>query len=113
MYHDHDDDDREDDRDHDQERPDWVRELIHNQHETNQRLEKLIMTVNTDSQHLSDDVAALGAAVGTAVAELKAQIAAIQPPVALDFTGLDALVASTQAEAAADAPVVPPVPPVA
>ena len=76
----------------------------------NQLEEKIIMTVNTDSQHLSDDVAALGAAIGTAVSELKAQIAALVPPVALDFTALDKLVADTQAEAAADAvpPVTPP-----
>lgn len=104
MFHHHDDDPC----------PDWAAEIIHNQHETINRIEQLIMTVNTDSQHLSDDVAALGAAIGTAVEELKAQIAAISPPVALDFGPLDALVASTQAEAAADAPVVPPVvPPVA
>ena len=44
--------------------------------------------------------------MGTQVAELKAQIAAGVPAAALDFTALDALVASTQAEAVADAPVV-------
>jgi hypothetical protein len=74
------------------------------------RIEKLVMTVNTDAQHLSDDVAAIGTAVGTAVAELKAQIAALVAsgtPVALDFTALDALVKSTQDEAAADAPAAP------
>jgi hypothetical protein len=77
-------------------------------HQLDQHIGELIMTVNTDAQHLSDDVAALGTAIGTALAELKAQIAAISPPVKLDFTALDALVASTQAEAAADAPVAPP-----
>ena len=64
--------------------------------------EKIVMTVNTDNQHLSDDVAALGAAVATIVAELKAA----NPSV--DFSALDALVASTQAEAVADAPPVEP-----
>ena len=90
--------------------PNWASQLLQNQQETNERIEKLTMTVNADSQHLSDDVAALGTAIASAVTELKAQIAAHVAPAALDFGPLDALVASTKAEAAADAPpVVPPV----
>lgn len=73
------------------------------------RIENLIMTVNEGQIHLDKDVDSLTTALNTAVAELKAQIAAGVPAPALNFTALDALVTSTQTEAAADAPVAPPV----
>lgn len=76
------------------------------------RIEKLLMTVNTNQAHLDADVTALTTAISTAVTELKAAIAAGTPAAALDFTALDALAVSTTAEAAADAPVAPPAPPV-
>jgi ribosomal protein L12E/L44/L45/RPP1/RPP2 len=69
-------------------------------------LEQIIMT---EQAHIETDVAAILAAVNTEIAQLKAQPGAE----ALDFTSLDNLVATTQADAAADAPVAPPAPPVA
>lgn len=74
------------------------------------RIEKLLMTANANQAHLDAGINALTTALNTAVTELKAQIANGTPAAALDFTALDALVASTTAEAAADAPV-PPAPP--
>jgi hypothetical protein len=65
------------------------------------RIEALIMT---EQAHLDTDVAAIVAAVAAIVSELKASVAAGMP---LDFTAADALVASVQVEAAADAPPVP------
>ena len=78
------------------------------------RIENLIMTVNEGQIHLDKDVAELTTALNTAVAELKAQIAAGVPAPALNFTALDALVTSTAAEAVSDAPpvVTPVTPPV-
>ena len=73
------------------------------------RIERLIMTVNDNQAHLDQDITDLGTAITTAVTELKAAIAAGTPAQSLDFTALDALVASTQAEATADAPPQPPV----
>ena len=68
------------------------------------RIERLIVTVNDNQAHLDQDITDLGTAITTAVTELKAAIAAGTPA-----TALDALVASTQAEATADAPPAPPV----
>lgn len=59
------------------------------------------MTQAENQAHLDQDVQAIGTAVATIISELKAQAAAGQP---LDFTAADALVASTQGEATADAP---------
>ena len=77
------------------------------------RMEKIMSEVSNNQAKLDADVSAetaavtqLGTELETEVAALKAQLAAGE---ALDFTALDALVASTQAEAAADAPVEPPV----
>lgn len=61
----------------------------------------------TDQEHLDQDVAALTSSIAQEVSELKAQIAAGISASDLDFTSLDALVASTQADATADAPPVP------
>lgn len=63
------------------------------------------MTSNQD--HLNADIAAIGQALSDIVSELKAQAANGQT---LDFTAADALVASAQGEAAADAPPAPAAP---
>ena len=72
------------------------------QNATNRKLTELM----TNQQHIEQDVTAITASIATAVAELKAQIAAGTPAEALDFTSLDNLASSTAAEAAADAPAV-------
>jgi len=76
--------------------------LSDNQSTTNRKLTELM----TNQQHIEQDVTAITASIATAVAELKAQIAAGTPAEALDFTSLDNLASSTAAEAAADAPAV-------
>lgn len=63
------------------------------------------MTSNQD--HLNASVGALKDAITQAVAELKQQITDGATPEQLDFTALDALVSTEQAEAAADAPQTP------
>ena len=60
--------------------------------------------INADQAHLDAIVGAETAALAAIITELKAQHAAGVP---LNFTAADAFVASAQAEAAADAPVVP------
>jgi hypothetical protein len=61
-------------------------------------------TVSSNQERLDTDIAAIGTALSTIVAELKAQAANGQT---LDFSAADALVASAQGEAAADAPAAP------
>lgn len=66
------------------------------------------MTTASNQQHLDQDVQAIVASFAQVVAELKAQAATGQP---VNFAAADALVASVQGEAAADAPAAPPTPP--
>jgi len=76
------------------------------------RIEALMTTFGSDQAHLDSDVAALTAAFGSIIAELKLDAAALAAAAAaagvtvpaIDFTAADALVASTQAEVAADVP---------
>lgn len=70
-----------------------------------ENVERLMTEANAEQTHLDTDVQSLTAAIAQEVAELKAQAAAAGA--ALDFTKLDALVASTQADATADAPPAP------
>lgn len=67
-------------------------------------IERKLTKVTSNQDHLSADVAALGAAI----AAVEAEIVALknQPPEALDFTGLDAAVAQLQGDV--PAPVEPP-----
>jgi hypothetical protein len=85
--------------------PDWARHL-------SAQLNLVIglaMTENIQQAALDADVAAIGTNVATIVSELKAAIAANPgaPASSLDLTGLDALAASTGAEATTDAPAAP------
>ncbi len=63
------------------------------------------MTTASNQAHLDQDVQGIAAAFAQVVAELKAQAATGQP---VNFTAADALVASVQGEATADAPAAPP-----
>jgi hypothetical protein len=68
-------------------------------------MEELMTGFANDQAHLDSDVTALTEAFGTAVTELKAAIAnnPTAPVSSLDFSKLDSLVGTAQAEAAADA----------
>ena len=77
-----------------------------------EELTEKVQTVSENQAHLDQDVAGIATAFATAIAELKAQIAAGATPEQLDFAAADALVATVQGEADADAPV-PPVEPTA
>lgn len=85
---------------HHDDAPDWAHTINHNI----LILGKELAIVSTNQEHLDQDVAAIATAFAQAIAELKAQIAAGATPEQLDFTAADALVATVQGEAAADAP---------
>lgn len=84
--------------------PNWAIDLSKQINYLTHGIEKIM----TDQEHLDSGVSSISASIATAVAELKAAIAAGTPSAALDFTQLDALAAATAAEATADAPVVTP-----
>ncbi len=69
-----------------------------------ERMEFLMTELAAEQAQIDSDVAEIRQSVATALAELRAQIAAGTPSGALDLTGLDKLAADETAEAAADAP---------
>lgn len=75
-----------------------------------ERMEKVISDQDTLNQFVTDLTAAV-TAVGAEIADLKAQIAAVVPPVAVDFTAADAALAALVALEPPAPVVTPPVTP--
>lgn len=86
--------------------PEWVIELIVRL----DRMETVMTEFANDQAHLDADVQAISQQFATAIAELKAQIAAGVPAEQLNFAAADALVSTVTAEATADAPPAAPAP---